>query len=346
MKPYIKNKLLIFAGAVALIFIYKTDFSEQIGKVLKALYPVTMSLLFAWLLLPLKVKLEALFLKKQSGFLKKHSNAVSATIVYIAFILVIAVFFIYLIPLLYEGITNAAGKLSRYYSFISKYTNTEIVTSILEKINPKIYITSAKNTVSVLVNAGMTLVILIYVLLEHKELKSFAVCMLETLIGSDKTEKLLYYLTKTNMIFFSYFYGKILSSVILGVMITAGFLAIRISYPVFFGIIVAISNLVPVFGAFISIIPIAITTFAEYGIKKTIAAIIIITAGQQIENNILTPKIVNSTMGLSGFWVLFSVTLGGGLFGFWGILVCIPAAAAVKVIFADIMSNRKSKPLS
>ena len=341
MKPYIKNRMWIFAGALILIFVYKTDFSKQIARFFKVMHPVIIAILIAWLLLPLKIKTEKKIKSSFKDPIKRHSHAIAAAIVYVLFFALIVLFMVYLIPIICEGISQASDKFSDYFAVISKYVNIGSPSDIINKINPEIYITGARTTVSFVINAGMTLVILIYVLLEHRELKSFAVSLAEILIGTDKTERLMYYFTKTNLIFSGYFYGKFISSAILGIIVTAGFFVIRTDYPIFFGITVALSNLIPIFGAIISAVPIAVTALAEHGFKKMLAAVLVIVAGQQIENNILTPKIVGSSMGLSGFWVLFSVTFGGGLFGFWGMFMSIPIAATVKMLYTELVLNGK-----
>ena len=99
--------------------------------------------------------------------------------------------------------------------------------------------------------------------------------------------------------------------------------------------------MIPVFGMFISTVPIALLTFAEYGILKAAISVIIITVAQQIENNIITPKVVGDTVGLSGFWILVTTLVGGGLFGFWGLLICIPVAATLKMLFSEIKMGRR-----
>ncbi len=335
MKPYVKNRLWLFAIITLLIIIYKTNFGTLFYKLNQVLSPVTIALLFAWLLLPLKSKLETHFKTSKKAFIKNKAATLAAFGVYIAFLTCIGIFFLYLIPILYDGISNIILKISKHYALISKYLGSDIISEIFKKTNPALYISSAKSTASVIFNAGMSMVVLIYILLEHKELKLFAISAIETVLGTSKTERLLYYTTKTNTIFYKYFLGKAISSLILGIMVTAGFIVLKISYSIFFGALVAVFNLIPIFGAIISVVPIAITAFSDYGLGKAIASVVIVILSQQVENNILTPKIVGNRAGLSGFWVIFSIIVGGGLLGFWGILLCIPTAASIKMIVCE-----------
>ncbi len=342
MKPYIKNRLWFVALAVAIIFIYKADFSEYASRLYSVLLPVIIAFLFAWFLLPLKKKTE-FFLKKSSfEFVCKFSHPISAFLIYFAFIAVIIIFIICLIPIIKNSVSNIWFQFEKYKAVTEKFLSLKMLNNMMGKINPQIYITGAKVTVSAVIDIFMIFAILIYILLEYKSLKKGFINMLEFIIGNEKCEKSIYYLSNTNNIFSKYFYSKFVSSLLLGIITTVGFFIGGIGFPVLFGTIVALSNMIPVFGMLISTVPIAILTFAEYGILKALISVIIITVAQQIENNIITPKVVGDTVGLSGFWILVTTLLGGGLFGFWGLLICIPIAATLKMLFEDFKRNKKS----
>lgn len=327
--------------ALILILVYKIDFSAHISKILSTIYPVIISLLFAWFLIPAKKKTECFIRNINNKFIQKHAGVISAFAIYILFVGTIAFFFIYLIPIIKEGIVSGYDKLSAYYGMIEKYVNRDTVTNL---INPNLYIAGAKSTITVIFKSIMSFVVLIYVLIEHRELKSLFINLTELVLGEDRSEKLIYYFRRINIIFIKYFYSKFISSLLLGIMVITGFLILGISYPVFFGIIVALSNMIPIFGAFISGIPIALTALSEYGIGKTLIVIGVIVAGQQIENSILTPKIVGNSIGISSFWILFTVIVGGGLFGFFGMLVCIPVAATIKMFYQEFLKYKINKP--
>ena len=341
MKPYIKNRLWLVSIALILIFVYKADLSAEINRIYTVLSPVIISLLLAWFLVPLKIKTEYFIKHNTKGFLRKKSSGISAAIIYLLFVALIAFFIICLIPVLKTGISNSIVQFKNYQHIIQKYISEDTINNLFEKINPEVYIKGAKNTISVIFNIGMSFIVLIYILLEHRQLKKLFVDVLSFSIGDDKTEKLIYYLSEINLIFIKYFYSKFISSVMLGILVTVGFFVSGISYPIFFGVIVSLFNMLPIFGAFISSVPIALLTFAEYGIARAVICIIIIIAGQQIENSILTPKIVGDTVGLSGFWIILSIIIGGGLFGFWGLLICVPVTATIKMLLAEVKSNKK-----
>lgn len=343
MKAYVKNKVFGIVIIIFLIFIYKTDFSKVLYKIINVMYPIITGLLFAWILIPIKKFAENIIKKSKNKILKKYASPISATLIYLLFLLIISFFLVYLVPILKNSIINCYDKLCLYYKSAEKNINSETIKNIIGLIDTKFYIKSAKGTVAVIFNFIMSFIVLIYVLLEHKSLKRFVMELLEFVLGEEKSENMLYYISNTNTIFTNYFYGKIISSLMLGILVIFGFYVTKLNYPIFLGTIVAFSNLIPVFGAFISAVPVVLCALSEYGIKKAVTAVFILFLGQQIENNILTPKIVGNTMGMSGFWVLFSVIAGGGLFGFWGMLVCIPVAATIKMLFLEFKNKRENE---
>ena len=335
MKPYIKNRLWLVAIAILLIFINKADFSEYAFKIYYVLLPVIIAFLLGWFLLPLKKAAENTFQKSNLPLLQKYANSISAFTVYIIFMATIVIFVLCLIPIIKTSIENIGEQIEKYKYATEGLMQSQTINNIISKINPQIYINSAKGTVSALLNIIMSFFILIYILLEHKSLKKGFINIVDFLFGEEKSEQSIYYLSKINNIFSKYFYSKFASSVMLGIITATGFFVGGIFYPFLFGTIVALSNMIPVFGVVISTLPIAILTFAEYGFLKSLISVAIIFVAQQIENNIITPKIVGDTMGLSGFWILVTTIAGGGLFGFWGLLICIPVAASIKMLFSE-----------
>ena len=344
MKHSVKNKIWLFLFGVVLIFIYKTDFSFQLGRIYRVLLPVIIGFLFAWFLVPLKIKLENFLnnnLKKSS---KNRNRLIAVFGVYITFIGAVAFFIICLIPILKSGITSTISQLSVYKDFFEKYIQGNLIEKLLSKINLEMYINGAKSTVVIIFDSTMAFVILVYILLEHRTLKRQFAGFLWRLLGTEVAEKFLFYLSRTNCIFSGYFYSKFISSLILGIIVTIGFFITGISHPLFFGMVVGLFNMLPIFGALVSSVPVALLTFTEFGLYRALTAVAVILLSQQVENGIITPKIVGDKVGLSGFWIIVTTITGGGLFGFWGLLICVPVAATIKDIY-NLTVNRGCRNL-
>ena len=122
--------------------------------------------------------------------------------------------------------------------------------------------------------------------------------------------------------------GKIIDSLIIGVICFVAMAILRLPYPVLISAIVGITNVIPFFGPFIGAIPSAIIILMVSPIK-TLYFLILVVVLQQVDGNIIGPKILGNTTGLSSFWVLFSIVVFGGLFGFPGMILGVPVFAVI-----------------
>ena len=129
-------------------------------------------------------------------------------------------------------------------------------------------------------------------------------------------------------IFSGFISGKLLDSLIIGMITFVALSVMNMPYTVMISVIVGVTNIIPFFGPFIGAIPSAVIIFTESPIKSLYFVIYIIII-QQIDGNIIGPKILGNSTGLPSFWVLFSILVGGGLFGFAGMLLGVPVFATI-----------------
>ncbi len=129
---------------------------------------------------------------------------------------------------------------------------------------------------------------------------------------------------------------------ILGVLCAIGMLILQIPYAVTIGILIAFTALIPIVGAFIGIV---IGTILILSIEpvKALVFIIFILILQQLENNIIYPKVVGKSVGLPGIWVLLAVTVGGSLAGIVGMIIGLPIASVIYTIIRDETNDRLEK---
>lgn len=145
----------------------------------------------------------------------------------------------------------------------------------------------------------------------------------------------------SNKIFNGFFKGKLLDSLIVGIFTYLCMIVLGLPYPLLISIIIGVTNIIPFFGPFIGWIPTAIIIFLVSPIQALYFSILILII-QQIDGNILGPKIVGNTTGISGFWVLFSIILFAGLFGFAGMIIGVPLFAII-YHFITLYINRSLK---
>lgn len=132
----------------------------------------------------------------------------------------------------------------------------------------------------------------------------------------------------TDTAFMGFISGKVIDSAIIGVICYICCAIMRMPYVVLVSVIVAVTNIIPVFGPFIGAVPTALIILLVSPMKCLIYVIFIIVL-QQIDGNIIGPKILGSSTGINGFWIMFAILLGGGLFGFIGMLLGVPVFVVI-----------------
>ena len=147
----------------------------------------------------------------------------------------------------------------------------------------------------------------------------------------------------SNAIFCGFISGKILDSAIIGVLCFIGCSVLQMPYTVLVSFIVGVTNVIPYFGPFIGAIPSIFIIMIADPLKSLIFAVFVLIL-QQLDGNIIGPKILGDSTGLSAFWVIFAVTFFGGLFGFVGMLIGVPTFAVIYALvrnFAEFKLGKK-----
>ena len=153
------------------------------------------------------------------------------------------------------------------------------------------------------------------------------------------TNKIFYVLGVLNKSFKSFIIGQCTEAVILGVLCMLGMLILRLPYAVMTGCLIGFTALIPIAGAYIGAGVGALMIFTVSPVQSVIFLIYLVIL-QQIEGNLIYPKVVGSSIGLPGIWVLAAVTVGGGVMGIMGMLVAVPVASAIyQIVREDV--NRK-----
>ena len=198
------------------------------------------------------------------------------------------------------------------------------------------------NLLSELVNALIGVIVSIYVLYGKEKFACQAKKGVYALLTSEHANIVLHLATKTNEIFGGFIIGKMIDSAIIGVLCFFGLSIMNMPYTLLVSVIVGVTNVIPFFGPYIGAVPSAILIMLSDPIKG-LYFIIFVLILQQFDGNILGPKILGNSTGLSAFWVIVAILLGGGLFGFLGMLMGVPTFAVLYYIVKLILDNRLEK---
>ena len=184
--------------------------------------------------------------------------------------------------------------------------------------------------VTVVKNIVIGIIVCIYLLLDRKHMAKQAKAVLYAILKPEPAEKLLEEAVFVDNTFGGFFTGKILDSAIVGLICYFFCLMMSLfsTFPnvILISVIIGVTNIIPYFGPFIGAVPAALLILINSP-KNCLIFLIFIIILQQVDGNIIGPKILSNSIGLSGFWVLFSITLFGGIFGFIGILIGVPIFA-------------------
>ena len=156
------------------------------------------------------------------------------------------------------------------------------------------------------------------------------------------TEKGREVITKSNEIFGGFIIGKLIDSAIIGVLCFFGMSILKMPYTVLISVIIGVTNVIPFFGPYIGAIPSTILIMLQNPMQGLYFVLFILVL-QQFDGNILGPKILGNSTGLSAFWVIVAILLGGGLFGFIGMIMGVPTFAVIYYVVELFINSRLEK---
>lgn len=195
------------------------------------------------------------------------------------------------------------------------------------------------NVVSEIMNILIGFIVSVYVLFSKEQFAGQCKKIVYALMRPDHANMTLHITQKSNEIFGGFIIGKIIDSAIIGVLCFVSLSVMDMPYTLIVSVIVGVTNVIPFFGPYIGAIPSTILIMIAEPIQGLYFAIFILIL-QQIDGNIIGPKILGDSTGLSAFWVVFSILLGGGLFGFVGMIMGVPTFAVLYYI-AQMFINHK-----
>lgn len=202
------------------------------------------------------------------------------------------------------------------------------------------------NIINSIVNSVVAIVFAAYILTSKDKLKSQVKKVLYAYNDKEKAEKIIEFGRIAKNIFRRFISGQCLEATILGSLSIIGMLILQVPYAVPIGVLIGVTALIPIVGAFIGIIIGAVLILSVEPVK-VITFIIYILILQQVEGNLIYPKVVGDSVGLPGIWVLVSVAIGGDLFGIIGMLLGLPTASVLYTLFKkNVYKKLKEKGIN
>lgn len=358
-----------FTFAVAVIVVYKTldnfkDISKWFGGLISILMPFFMGILIAYLFYIPCRQIEKLFKKIKFKFINKRARGLSIIAVYIIAILLISIVINILIPSLSKSVVDLANNLPGYYenaknfindmpedSLIKKESVQEIISN-LEKIditkivnleNVSDYIKGVMGVASTLFSIFVSIVMSVYILLERAEILKFVRRLISALFKEETCKAIDHYFIRANDIFFKFISSQVIDAVVVGIIVSIAMWILGVKYWVLLGFMIGLFNIIPYFGAIIAVGIATLITVFTGGFTKALWMLIVVVILQQLDANIINPKIIGNALKLSPILVVFSVTVAGAYFGILGMFLAVPVIALIKILINDFIEVRLKK---
>ncbi len=371
IKNNITKWMYWFLFAVSVIVIYKlldnfVAITDVIKGFISVIAPFLSGLLIAYILYIPASKFEKGLKKSKNKLIKKNARKLGVLFAYIVALIVIVIILNMILPTVISSIVELVNNFQGYYQTlleeISKLPEDSIwksqqVKNILSAIQQidisKIinidtimqYAKGAISLVTGLVDIFVMIVVSVYALLERGKILKFIRELTSTIFNEELCQNIGKYFNDTNKIFYKFLSSQILDAIIVGILTTIMMSILNVKYAVLLGFMIGLFNIIPYFGAIVAVAIAILITLITGGISQAILMAVSVIILQQIDANIINPKIVGNSLEISPLLIIFSVTVGGAYFGVIGMFLAVPVAAVLKIAINDyiIYKNRKKQ---
>lgn len=366
-KRPITKWLYWFLLGLAIIVVYKTlDNFTAIGtwikNLLNVLMPFIIGILIAYLFYIPSRKIERVYAKvKKPRIIAKKARPLSVFTVYLIALVILIIAFNFIIPAIATSIVDLLNNFQGYYnSTLQSFQNlpedsilkSEVVSDMIKSIQgidfkqfinvDRIaqYAKGAIDFASKIFDFFVAIIVSVYLLLQRREILQFTKKLARAMFKENTYNNIGKYFNRTNEIFFNFLAGQFIDAIIVGIITSIAMSLMGVKYAVLLGVMIGFANLIPYFGAIIGVIVAALITILTGGIGQAVAMVIVVTILQQIDANIINPKIIGGTLKISPLLVIFAVTVGGAYFGVWGMFLAVPIIAVLKLLITDYIEYK------
>ncbi len=379
IKDFVIRTIIVVLACCVVILFYNfvqggSTLSTFMSSTSKILQSITVGVILAFLMNPIMVTIERWILPfckklyKKELMAKRAARTVSSVTALIIVLSLLTIFFVVIIPQLIstlqyllsnigEQVIAALDNFNSLTSYryedeiedIKESSLIDVFTMIVNYLQRNTDIASSENLIAfaggvygyfkAILNVFVGIFISIYALSSKELFKAQAKKIIYSYFSVDIANAIVDTTRKASSIFYGFIIGKIIDSFIIGVICYVGMRIFNFPYALMVSMIIGVTNIIPVFGPFIGAIPSAIIIFLTDP-KEGLYFVIFALALQQLDGNIIGPKILGESTGLSSFWVVVAITVGGGLFGIPGMLIGVPCVALIYYIISRYVGYR------
>ena len=366
IKNHWRKWLYWFFLGVAIIIVYKildnfADITEVIGGFFNVISPFLIGIFIAYLLYVPCKKIEEAYRKSKIKIISRKARGLSIFTVYFMVVIIIVILINVILPFIFESVSDLINNMQNYYDTAINNINSlsensifksEFVKELIEDVKnidlkqyigaDKIieYLLNAISAVTSIFEIFVAIIVSTYILAERSKLLVF-LKRLTNAVFEEKTYKNIdKYFNNSNEIFFKFIASQFLDAIVVGILVTIAMSLMGVKYAPLLGFFIGLFNMIPYIGAIIAVAISAVITLMTGGISQAIWMLIVVIILQQLDANIINPKIVGQSLKVSPLLVIFAVTVGGAYFGILGMFLAVPVAAVLKIVVEDYISFR------
>ena len=355
-------RVIFYAGACLVLLSFALlrlgDIFGILSRFLRIVSPFIGGTLLAWILLKISVAIENVLPDKLSFKIKRFlSSLLSVLLIVVIIVLLVMI----LIPQLITSVSQLSiniqsfsnnanawlGLISRQFhlsedlsSLLYKYSSDIVnaIWSFVKEYIPNI-IDVTRNAFSAIGNVIISIIVALYILIDRDNLSKQFKRLFKVILKPQVYGEVAGVASIAQDKFDSFISGKIIDSVIIGFLCFFTMSILKLEFASLISVIIGVTNIIPFFGPFIGAIPSALILLITSPNQALIFIIMIIII-QQIDGNIIGPKILGDSVGLSSLWIMFAIIVGGGYFGFYGMLLGVPVFAIIYFLIKEYIDSK------
>ena len=366
IKNHWRKWLYWFLLGVAIIIVYKildnfADITEVIGGFFNVISPFLIGIFIAYLLYVPCKKIEEAYRKSKIKIISRKARGLSIFTVYFMVVIIIVILINVILPVVFESISDLINNMQNYYDTAINNINSlsensifksEFVKELIEDVKnidlkqyigaDKIieYLLNAISAVTSIFEIFVAIIVSTYILAERSKLLVFLKRLTNAVFEERTYKNIDKYFNNSNEIFFKFIASQFLDAIVVGILVTIAMSLMGVKYAPLLGFFIGLFNMIPYIGAIIAVAISAVITLMTGGISQAIWMLIVVIILQQLDANIINPKIVGQSLKVSPLLVIFAVTVGGAYFGILGMFLAVPVAAVLKIVVEDYISFR------
>ena len=327
--------------------------------------PFLMGILISYILYVPCRKIEEAYSKtKKLKIIKKKARPLSIITVYIIAILLIVILVNVILPPVIQSVTDLVNNFGHYYNvaitkinelpedsilksesaqkILIQIQNTDLTTIInTEKVTD--YLQSVIGMLGGVFDVFVAIIVSVYILNSRRNIIKYLEKITGAVFKENTNRNINKYFNRTNEFFFKFLASQLLDAFVVGVLTSIAMSIMGVKYAVLLGFMIGLFNIIPYFGAIVAVIIATLITLLTGGFAQALWMVIVVTILQQIDANIINPKIVGDSLKMSPLLVIFAVTIGGAYFGILGMFLAVPVAAVLKLLLDDVIEWKQRK---